>query len=558
MNRKKKALVFLLCAVILAATLLGLVWHKGHYEMIDIKFYPKNAETLDLRGEEISISHYEKIRRHLPETKVLWDVPFQGNVYPQDTQKLTVSELKESDLKILGYFENLKTVDARGCREYKLLQQMQKTYPELSIQYQVTLAGRDYVQDAASIRADGMTEAELALLQYLPNLKEIRVEGAADVAVMEQVKKICQERGLEFLMVFGGIGWSQDTSALVLENTTQEELALLPLMPKLEAVHIRNPQMEASQLVQVAEELLPVRLTWEKELLGKLVSSEDTEVDLLSAISKEGAYAYEKAKSAKIQGDRDEIVWLFADNSAYPLPEMESSTEGLIEQVEQAMAYFPKAEKVLMTGALLDNEAMAAFREKHREDYKVVWTVQCGEMIARTDAPYFMPVKYHEYYFQDDDAVNLKYCEDMICVDVGHMSIKNCEWAAYMPNLQYLILAHTDVRTIEPLRNCKKLKFLEVDWSAVKDFSPLLDCKSLEDLNVGHTFGNFEVLEDMTWLKNLWLVDISRASAYRLNQALGETMTVMVTGAATVDNGWRELPNYYAMRDIMKMFYMEW
>jgi len=119
------------------------------------------------------------------------------------------------------------------------------------------------------------------------------------------------------------------------------------------------------------------------------------------------------------------------------------------------------------------------------------------------------------------------------------------------------VLAHTDVRSIEPIRSCKKLKFLEVDWSAVSDFEPLLDCTALEDLNVGNTYGNLDVIGEMTWLKNLWMVGCSRGPASRLSQSMTDTR-VMVSGSATVANGWRNLDNYYAMRDIMGMFYMKW
>ena len=558
MSTKKKLLALLLCVLILAATALGLIWHKQHYEMIDLKFYPKNTDILDLRGEKISISHYEKIRRRLDVKEIYWDIPLQGKAYPQDIQTLTLMELKEADLKAIGYFTDLKTVDARGCEEFDLLQKLKKTNPQLQVQYEVSIGGRKYPQDAVSVRADGMRPGEPELLQYLPDLTEVRIEGSADAQIMEEAMAICQQRNVAFLVVIGGEGREPDTVQLQLENATAEDLQLLWMLPRLRQVHIRNPKMEADVLMQTVSAMPNVKFTWEKEILGVWVSGEAKQIDLIQAISPEGAKAYELSRKADVHGGTDEIPWLFRADSDYPVPDLSAKTMDLIRQVEAAMDYFPNVEQVEMTGALLDNAAMAAFRDAHREEYKVVWTVQCGGIIARTDTPYFMPTKYHVYYFQDAESENLKYCEDLVCVDVGHMSIKHVEWAAFMPKLEYLILAHTDVRSIEPLRSCKNLKFLEVDWSAVKDFSPLLDCKNLEDLNLGNTYGNFEVIEQMTWLKNLWLIGCSRAAAYRLNQALGETAHVVVSGAATVDNGWRELPNYYAMRDIMNMYYMEW
>jgi Leucine-rich repeat (LRR) protein len=168
-----------------------------------------------------------------------------------------------------------------------------------------------------------------------------------------------------------------------------------------------------------------------------------------------------------------------------------------------------------------------------------------------------MPVRENVYYFNDEEAYNLRYCEDMVCVDIGHMSIHDIDFVRYMPNLQYLILAHTQVQYIEPISSCKKLKFLELDWSPIRDLTPLKECTALEDLNLGNTFADFAPIKKMTWLKNLWMIDCSTRARYEMTQALPDTR-VMVTGAATVANGWRDLDNYYAMRDLLGMHYMSW
>ena len=57
------------------------------------------------------------------------------------------------------------------------------------------------------------------------------------------------------------------------------------------------------------------------------------------------------------------------------------------------MSYLPDAEQVFLGKCGLDNEELAALRERERENYKVVWTVQLGKKLtARTDATTFMPV----------------------------------------------------------------------------------------------------------------------------------------------------------------------
>jgi len=143
----------------------------------------------------------------------------------------------------------------------------------------------------------------------------------------------------------------------------------------------------------------------------------------------------------------------------------------------------------------------------------------------------------------------------MVCLDVGHMTLTDISFVEYMPKLKYLILAWTEVKYIEPIRSCKNLVFLELDNSTIRDLSPLVDCTALEDLNLGNTFCDVTPILEMTWLKNVYFILGSPASAYKVSQAI-PTAHVVATGTATVGGGWRRLPNYYDMRDCLNMPYM--
>ena len=119
------------------------------------------------------------------------------------------------------------------------------------------------------------------------------------------------------------------------------------------------------------------------------------------------------------------------------------------------------------------NEEMAAYRDRVRDQYKVVWTVRLGPNIAlATNADNFMPNHFGVGQLPDSYAYNLRYCEEMVCLDVGHMTLTDISFVEYMPNLKYLILAWTEVQYIEPIRSCKNLVFLELDHSCIRDISP--------------------------------------------------------------------------------------
>ena len=195
-----------------------------------------------------------------------------------------------------------------------------------------------------------------------------------------------------------------------------------------------------------------------------------------------------------------------------------------------------------------------------RSSYKVVWTVYFTDKCkARTDDTKFMPIEQGEYYFQDKHAYNLRYCEDMVCIDIGHSTVENIEFAAFMPHLKYLILAWTQVKDITPLENCKELVYLELDHGIVHDYSPLVGCTALEDLNVDdHMWEtSIEPLTRMTWLKNLWVFGLGNEKLTTLREALPDTNVVNNAPSTRSGKGWRNLQNYYDMRDYLGKPYME-
>ena len=109
MRGKTALLATLLALAVLLAAAGGtaLILHDNY--LIDFQLYPKNAVSMDLRGQDISIDHYEALRQKLPRCEILWDVPFQGGKVSWDVTDLTVDILDQVQaLDIEEYQEYLK------------------------------------------------------------------------------------------------------------------------------------------------------------------------------------------------------------------------------------------------------------------------------------------------------------------------------------------------------------------------------------------------------------------------------------------------------------------
>lgn len=530
MSGKKKGLIVLL--VLLLALAAGLIWMLTTYHVVGFRLYPKDAAALDLRGQEISVKDYESLSEKMPGTRIRWDVPFQGGTVADDVEEITVTTLSDEDVQGLDHLTKLETVDARQCSDYDQLQALRQRRPDLKVRYDVRFSGESYSWDVEELFLTSITEADIHLLQYLPNLKTVAIStGDHEQKNVEALRGSVHNMGLNFGVILGGSLHLDTEKKVTLEAVTDEELELLPYLPVMEKLHLINPEAQPETVFGLEDVYPHVKITWEVELGGESFDRTATEVDLSMA----------------------EI--------------------GDLKEVETRMAYLPEAETLILglcgidnekwgnsksklAASKIENEELAEYRDRVREDYKVVWTVRLGPSIAlRTDADNFMPNHFGVGVLTDEYAYNLKYCEDMVCLDVGHMTLTDIFFVEYMPKLKYLILAWTEVQYIEPIRTCKNLIWLELDNSCIRDYSPLVDCTALEDLNIGKTYCDIEPILEMPWLKNLWMIFCSGGKAWQASQALPDTH-VVASGDATVGSGWRRLPNYYDMRDCLHMYYM--
>lgn len=515
MSWKKKLLTALLGILLAVTVAAGILWNRDNYVLVDLHFYPRNEKTLDLRGEKISVSRFEKLARKLPECEILWDVPLSAGSVASDSAQVSLSALSPEDVALFAYLKNLESVDAQDCTDYESLLALEQQNPSLTLRYRVVLGDSSFDHKAEEITVRGVTGAELSRLDNMRNLKSVICAGA-ETSAATMLRNACNERNIGYSVKIGKEVLGQEIKEVTLQDVTDTETFLLPSLPNLQKVHIVRPKSTVAQLLSLVQNNPQLDISWEAEVCGVLCSSKDEELNL---------------SEAKVDS---------------------------LSEMEAALDFFPNVKTVFLGKCAIDNETLAQLREQKRDRYKLVWTVELGKKLtARTDDTTFMPVREYVYYFNDEEAYNLRYCEEMVCIDIGHMSIHNIDFVKYMPDLEYLILAHTQLTHIDPISSCKKLKFLELDWSPLRDLSPLVGCTALEDLNLGNTFASFEPVKQMTWLKNLWVINCGGGVVYKMSQALPDTK-VQGSGAATVDSGWRDLPNYFKMRDLLGMHYMSW
>lgn len=489
-------------------------------------FIPKDALQADLRGKELTLQDFDTLQSQLPDCQILWNVPFQGKMLSSNITSLQVDTLSEEDLFLLDYFPHLSTLDALDCTDYAQLFAYQTSHPDCNVVYQVELGGTAYSKDVTVILLENPDFQELQeKLRYLPHMMWLRLSGILpDAAQLEQLRNDYPSIDIQWELSFQGQIFSTTEPVMDLTQHTLDYDSALELhrwFPDTTKVDMRGCGLSDEEMMALADAYPDRHFIWDMTIGKFQYPTDAVELDISGHV-------------------------------------MESTRE-----IEDLLPYFPNVRKIIMSHCGFDDATMDELNNRY-PNIRFVWSVKIKDVYLRTDATYFYPFKfYRTMTVNNKDLYPLRYCTDLVCIDIGHMGeVTDCEWAAFMPNLKYLIIGETAISDLTPLSGLKNLVYLEMFTVPVTDYSPLVGCTGLEDLNLGKTYGSPEPIAKMTWLKNLWWCDCMTlghacsGAKEILDEALPNT-TKRYYPAHPTASGWRKLDNYFAMRDYLGMFYLD-
>ena len=516
---KKKWIALAVVLVLILGGVAGFFLYNATYITVCGVRYRRDIRQMDLRSEVLTPEDYEALRAELPECEILWNPLFQGAQYPTDTVSFSVSTLSREDLDMLAYFPSLGAIDATGCKDYDQLLALQEKYPGCDVTYSVTIGGKEYPNSAAKAELPDGDAAEVSgKLKYLPNLKSILFTGK--LPALEEIRAVADAYpgiAVNWEAELYGRTLASDTSLLDLTDypleSAAEVEAAIPYLPALKTINLCGTGLTDEAIMGLAATYPEIEFVWNITIGKTTFRSDDVEIDI-------------------------------SGNKMTP------------EEIEAWLPYLTRVEKIVMCNCGIDNETMDALNRRY-EDIKFVWSVYVGSKSVRTDITSFIPFKLYVDYFVQGELYNLRYCTDLVALDLGHQRINTCEFVAFMPNLKYLIIADTQIMDISPLAGLENLEFLEMFLIYAQDYTPLLSLKNLKDLNLAWTYGDYKIIAQMPWLERCWWGGKWHNQETRdyLTEHCPNTLFEFDDGEST-GSGWREGDLYYAMRDALGMFYM--
>lgn len=509
---KKILIAILVVLLLILGGMLGYVWYQGTHVFVEDAVYKKAAEVVDLRGQEISPEHYEELRAKLPQAEILWDVPFQGGAMAQDITSLKISTLSDADIAMLRYFPDLKTVDASGCSDYARLNALQAQYPQLQVSYQVSVGGKSFAPDVTELVLENGDFDFDILLENLTYLPQVKTIHLPKTQLsFEQMDAISMEHS----------GISLDFTVEVMGQEYPSHTDSLDLS------NVTSAQLDAV----IAE--LP--------MLGNLHEIQLADSEGNSKLSMEDVKKLQEAvPSAVIHYTFDFFGSKLSTDDVEVVIKNERIGDENEDKVRQALDLMVNCERFVLDNCRLSNETMAKIREDYRHKTKVVWRIWFGKVGSTlTDAQVLRAV----YDLMDDNCSALIYCEDVRFVDIGHSDYLDAiDFMSTWTQLEAAIISGAPIKSLEPLGNCPNLKFLELaNCIYFTDLTPLSNCTSLEMLNLSYAkISDLSALDQLplthfTYIRN----QTSAEEEQRFIKQHPDCWTVFENGDQPYGKGWR-------------------
>lgn len=239
-------------------------------------------QLLDLRDTALTVAEYEKLQAALPNCRILWQVPVQGQYLELDTLELEITALTREEMESLKYLTQLQHIRAENCTDLDMLLSLQERYPQLQVDYLVSIGGKTVAGNTENLSGVSGDIREIQeALRYLPKLKKLSlaiaepdneavyglIQAYPNVSVRWNVQ-ICGKR-------FASTVRELELSGIQVENVSQVEDAL-KYFPDLERVVMCECGISSQEMDAMWKRNPQIRFVWSVKIANRYVRTDVT------------------------------------------------------------------------------------------------------------------------------------------------------------------------------------------------------------------------------------------------------------------------------------------
>lgn len=157
------------------------------------------------------------------------------------------------------------------------------------------------------------------------------------------------------------------------------------------------------------------------------------------------------------------------------------------------------------------------------------------------------------------DFYGLRYCPNLMALDLSHNAIDDLSFLEYLPKLRVLLLGDNKIENVFSISFLHDLEYLELFKNRIRDVTPLMLLGNLLDLNLSHNYiDDLFPLTRLDGIERLWIYNsnnyrasdpLPKQTVLELQEALYYTH-IDATSYSTL-GGWREHERYYVIFNML-------
>ena len=459
----------------------------------------KSLEILDIRGNyAFGQKEHDALAAALPDCDIRWSVPVKHIHFDSTAEEVDLRDLLLTTDELRALFD---------------------TYPEKRFAYRVPLLGERFAPDVEELDLtdhDVDTEVIADALIMLPHVTKVDLRGQkAPAEAVASLSDGFPDVDFDFTFDVPKANVTSKDTWIKISGTAEDVMTYMDFidyMPKLEYVDAANIELSDEQAEAVRAHANGDKVRYGLRVFGQFVTNDISELYL------------------------------------------DGTDVGSVEAVEECIARLPKLKKISLLESGLDQNQCGELFDEYPEIKFVFW-IQFGKYRIRTDVTAFSTLlgDGNQYGYNDDTFEPIRYCTDLMMLDLGHNHITSLENFRGLTKLRVLILADNKLTDIAPIVDLKNLEYLELFLNDITDLTPLTELKKLVDFNIFYNpiYGAYTPLKSMPQLQRLWIggCRLDKNMLADLQRALPKTK-INVKGRGSTGKGWRNHPHYFTLKQM--------
>ncbi len=249
-------------------------------------------EYIDLRGNSIPPEEIASLKAKHPDCTVLWSVPICGGLVDSDTAALTLTGMTAEQVPLLAHFDRLESVDARGLdmTTVRAILDLSLGCPVL---WDIGLGGSRYTSDATEVVvAADATDEEIANLALFDNLQTVDARGCTRYEALAQAAADLPGVSVVWSVPFGPVEGLSTDEVLDFARTPVTDIEELDKafenlrhLPSLTRVDMCGCGVPSEQMAKWRDKYPQYKFVWEITItLGKEEIVIPTDIKVFSSL----------------------------------------------------------------------------------------------------------------------------------------------------------------------------------------------------------------------------------------------------------------------------------